>query len=366
MTNFSLKILSAALARDRAAWERLVVGLPLKAVYFTAGYLAFYAMKLRGEPMLVTYGDSQNYLVHPLVKRSINDLGFCPPEPRRYDVISPWYHGGPTAHLADEGLAHELYRRFLSDFGDYCRANGIVSEFVRLYPLLGNHRPLAGLLPLEKIGGTVYVDLSQSHGELWAGLAHSCRKNIKRAQSCGLEVRVSPGKKDLKLFYRVYEDFLRRKNSDDFYHFPLASLEELCDLVGDSATLFFVSYSGKTLAANLVLHQYDIAEDYLRGTYPDEARVRPNNILLYEIILWAKARGYRYFNIGGGRGGQVDDQFRFKATFSRLSASFLVYRRVHDQVAYDEMCRKRRQYDERRGIAPVGPGFFPAYRHPYE
>jgi len=364
LTSWRLKILRASLAEDRVAWERLVEGLPLKSIYFTPGYVTFYAKKISGEPMLVTYGDEENYIVHPLVKRCINDLPFCPPEPIFYDVISPWYHGGPSARLADKDLERELYRNFLSEFGDYCRANSIVSEFVRLYSLTGNHRPLQGLVPIENIGATVYVDLRKSQEELWAGFNHSCKKNIKRAQASGVEVRISQHREDLKLFHRVYEDFLNRKESDMFYHFTLASLEELFDLLGDNATLFLAIHQGKVMAANLVVHKYDIAEDYLRGSYVDDIRVRPNNILLYRIILWAKDRGYSYFNIGGGRAGQVDDQFRFKATFSELHADFLVYSQVHNRAAYEELCQKRRHYDELHGVVRESPDFFPAYRHP--
>jgi len=362
MSDWNLKVLKASSAGDREVWARLVEGLPLKGISFTPGYMMFYAHKMSGEPVLVTYGDEENYIVHPLVLRRINDLPFCSSEPVLYDAISPWYHGGPSARLADRSLEDKLYRNFLSEFGGYCRASGIVAEFVRLFPLMGNHLPLEGLVPIKAIGATVHVDLSQTREELWTGFERSCRKNIKRAQASGVEVRMSQDKADIGLFNRVYTDFLDRKESDPFYYFSDESLEELFDLVGDGATLFFATYQGEILAANMVVHKYDIAEDYLRGAYVDDWRIRPNNIILYHIILWARDKGYKYFNIGGGRGGQVDDQFRFKATFSRLHADFLVYSQVHNQAAYDELCNQKMEYDKQHGVAPGSPDFFPAYR----
>ena len=71
-------------------------------------------------------------------------------------------------------------------------------------------------------------------------------------------------------------------------------------LLDDKISLFCARHKEQIIAAALFLHDGDVVHYFLGGSDSDYLALRPNNLLLYQAICWAKRQGYRLFNLGGG------------------------------------------------------------------
>ena len=61
---------------------------------------------------------------------------------------------------------------------------------------------------------------------------------------------------------------------------------------------------------------------FLTGSLYEMRHLAANNLLLYEVALWAKSNGMKYFHLGGGYHGE-DSLYRFKESFSSPQGSIL-------------------------------------------
>jgi len=115
------------------------------------------------------------------------------------------------------------------------------------------------------------------------------------------------------------------------------------------------------VASCLVIHAYETAYYHFGGSSASHFDLRANNLLLFEVALWAKSQGLRWFHLGGGQGPR-DSLFRFKAGFSKKAAPLFSYSMIHDSPKYAVLLGMREEYDRRLGIVATQKGFFPAYR----
>jgi hypothetical protein len=92
-------------------------------------------------------------------------------------------------------------------------------------------------------------------------------------------------------------------------------------------------------------------------------------VLLDEVRRWAARRGNRLFHLGGGRGGQCDSLFDFKAAFSKQTYDFYTWKGIIEPSVYEDLCSSHdlrfspRETSSREtdGAAELS-GFFSAYR----
>jgi len=323
---------------DDKEWNKIVELLPGKNIYITQEYNKLFEKHFCDEALLFVFGNESDFVVHPVWKRSI-DLPFAKLPEKYFDVMSPWYHAGPTMKLEDSSFQEKLGKEFLTAFHDYCVKNKIVSEFIRFYPVINNHTPFSDILNMKKIGDVVIVNLDRTVDEIFRSFSKVCRKNIRRATKSGIEVFNSNKTEDIQKFFEIYSKSMERKKAIEFYKFSYEFLKDLFELLKDNATMFFATYKDNIIVGDIVLHKYGIAEDYLRGFDPSFSNMRPNNMLVYVIVQWCKEQGNKLFNLGGGQ-STGDELFRFKSGFSKTTAEYYVSGIVHNQEIYDSLCKK--------------------------
>ncbi len=255
-----------------------------------------------------------------------------------FDIVSPYGYSGPVRE-ANIGW----WPVFLTVFCNYCMPNSIIAGFARLHPFIKNHKYLEPAC-LKYEHDIFYIDLTQNEGDIWKGFDKGCKSAIKKAQKkllVSITDNVSPS------FLKLYTETMKRDNASKGYYFnrdfylKLDTLKPVCVEVND-------------LSSALMLVYGDYAHYFLSGSSMDSRGSGAGNLVLYELIKIAKAKGCKVFNLGGGVHGN-DSLASFKRSFTKTSKPFYTYRKIHNQEVYNQLCKAK-------GIDPNSDGFFPAYR----
>lgn len=352
---------------DRERWRSLVEAIAHYDVFFVPEYIIPFE-RLSGESAcLFLFGDERNYIVYPFFLQRIDDLTFyrrLPLDDEReyFDIVSPYGYCGPLAHVSDPCCRRDLWQAYLSNFHRYCEDAGIVCEFARLNPFVDNQEYLQELTDGVRVSNQVtYVDLTQPDEALWQGLNRGNRSNINKARRSGVRVEKSDNDDHLRRFYELYVATMQRNRAADWYYFSPDFFADCFALLRGKISLFCASCQGQIIAAALFLHDGDVVHYFLGASDSKYLAVRPNNLLMYEAICWAKRQGYRRFNLGGGYAPN-DSLARFKAAFSKLSTTFYTYRMIHIPSIYQELCQRYVDYRLRRGERCEDTDYFPKYR----
>jgi len=359
MAMVSYKILTT---KDAILWDNLVEKCDKKDVHFLAEYAALFEKHLGESAYLFVFEDGDNFVLYPFFKKRINDLTFAnASSPKNlfgaqyFDIVSPWYFGGPIFHLKNNAEQNALFEMFVSSFDAYCSENGIVSEFTRFHPILRNHEVLANLgQPIKEEYDVAYVDLGQSGEDILKNMQKSNRNAITKAERNGVTVDIG-GEELVSTFHELYKLTMARHNADAFYLFSLEFLRNLVKSFKQNSVIFVARYGGKPVAASIFLYKYGIAHYWLSGSDSAHWKLSPNNILLYKAMLWFKERGDKTFFLMGGS----PTLRKFKLSFTNTSEKFYTCRKIHNENAYKLLCKLRDEYSVTS--EPEGK-FFPYYR----
>lgn len=317
------------------AIEKIVEQCDPNDVYCQLRYLKIFSRYLSTEGFYAFYGDENNYILTPFFKKALLDGQ----GDKYYDLISPWYYGGPIYRADSRIVAEKIFKSWKEEFNDYCRRNNIVSEFQRLNPIRDNHLFYLDDTNLFFNREVVCVDLKKDLEQICKEYAYKARKNIRRGEEAGLRLIRSKTKADWEKFIEVYLASMKIKKTDPFYYFNGDFFDNFFTNFYDELEIFRVEYQGKTIAATVVLGKYGILHDYLRGSRPQYLSFRANDFMVHNIIGWAKDNGYSHYSLGGGHStNQNDSLLNFKKSFSPDRKNFYIYKRVHNLEKYRQLC----------------------------
>jgi len=303
------------------------------------------------EAFVYTEGDASVY--YPYIRRSLSGLRFEVDgiDIDSYsDIVSSWYYGGP---LASPDADEEVVTNFAEQFREYCQAENIVSEFVRFDPNAANYDTFDAAYDPSFNRETVRVDLTPSLDEIWDNFEKRNRNAIRQAQETDIVVEPTTDSDDYAGFYEIYTNAMEARDAAQHYRFPLSFFEALLG-ADDLATLLVARYEDNVIGGALVVHDDNIAHDYLRASDPEYWDLRVNNLICYEALIHMRETGRELFDFQGGRPGV----FKFKRGFSQTGrGKFYIAKRVHLRDVYDSLVTTASE----AGI-DTESGYFPAYR----
>ncbi len=324
-------------------------------VHVYPDYLQLFQDYSGDKAIYIYFGNEQNFILIPYFERCIKSskLGYV-------DLISPWYYGGLVHNVGEIKLLQEIFFNFSQKFDEYCKRNNIITEFQRFNPLLQNHMLYQNHSSLFYDRKIVYVDLSKDLETIKSEYTRHTRKNINKAIRNRLEVYHNDAKDSISKFIEIYTDSMRRKNAKKYYFFNKFFFNELFKKFKGNIKLFHVEFEGKVICSSIELGNKYILHDYLRGLNNEYLGLRPNDILIDEIIKWAKSVGYKYFVLGGGTSSSDSDGLlRFKESFSSTVSEFYVYKKIHNLEKYKKMCELSGKRQEK--LEYENAPFFPEY-----
>ena len=316
---------------------------PEREVHAHPGYVSLYE-DAESRALCAAWRSDEGCVLYPFLLRDLRG------EPFRVDaadVITPYGYGGAFFWGGDR---HAVAARFWEAFGEWAAKQPVVSELVRFALFDDELLPYPGEREQRLVN--VVRDLAPSADELWMDCEHKVRKNVKKARRAGVTIELDSTGERLDDFLRLYSQTLERREAPERYRFPREFFERL----PEQRVYVHALHGRDVVSSELVLLSEHSAYSFLGGTESDAFDFRPNDLLKWELILWAKQAGKRRFVLGGGY--EADDGiFRYKRSFAPHGlVPFFVGRRVLQPALYAEL-------SERSGGAGL-PGFFPRYRAP--
>jgi lipid II:glycine glycyltransferase (peptidoglycan interpeptide bridge formation enzyme) len=164
------------------------------------------------------------------------------------------------------------------------------------------------LLPSHRSLFTKYtfrLDISRSEEELLAAMHPKTRYNIRVAQKKGVVINEDSSETAFAAYLRLSEETTRRQGfyaHNTRYHTTMWNQLKNAGI----AKLFTATYEHEVLAAWIVF----IWNDTVYYPYGASSRLHKDvmapNVLLWEIVRWAKSKKLKYFDLWGALGKNPD------------------------------------------------------------
>ena len=186
---------------------------------------------------------------------------------------------------------------------------------------------------LENSFNVYKVYLGKNVEELWKRIAHNKRRNIKKAQSQGVNVICSESCDDLASFYEMH--VLAGKRAGFAPH-PFNYFSSFLKVFGSSgrAKVFLALYEGRPVAGVFVVFHGDTAYALGAGSREEVWQVRPNDVLHWKAMEWACNNGFSYYHMGyvseppPTEGSEGWGLWRWKREWNGILERVFVYHKV--------------------------------------
>ena len=274
-----------------------------------------------------------------------------------YDIATPYGYGGPLiVECTDKEKLMEAYREA---FAAYCLDNHIVCEFVRFHLFDNTDVRTQYYGETAHMLNNVVVSTSLDYEEIWMNYEHKVRKNVKKAKSHSLQIRIEQGIDHLDDFLKIYYATMDRNQASGYYYIGRSFFEDIANLLPENYMFFHVLKDEQVISTELVLCSKKYAYSFLGGTDETYYAMRPNDFLKDAIIRWCNETGREFFVLGGGY-HKEDGIYRYKRSFTKdPDVPFFVGRAVWNRTVYDRLVELRAAEDP---CFDRGSHYFPLYR----
>ncbi|MEW6235203.1 MAG: GNAT family N-acetyltransferase [Candidatus Omnitrophota bacterium] len=352
--NPSFKIFD--LTEDCAEYDRLAAGIANKSAFFLPSYLKCAQLADRCPIKIMALFKGDRYAMIPYAMRQIRDIPLFREIPQPYRDITAPHEFYCVVSNADSSAEHnDLASELFASIEHYCRDRRIVSEFVRFDPFLTDAETVQRTHLCRKVGDNIYVDLKKDIQQIYDAFDYSVKKNLRRAQSSRLSFRrAEKCAENSEIFRLLYWASMDRLKANPYFYFSHDYFDRLI-MECEGSSLFIVSDSHqRPIAASIVLHHDNVCYHHLTGSDQEAASLRPNDFMIYSLILWGISNHYEILHLGGG----AESICRFKSKFSKDKIPYYVGARIHDQKSYETLC----EIAKKSGISLTNSTYFPLYR----
>ncbi|MEN6372099.1 MAG: GNAT family N-acetyltransferase [Armatimonadota bacterium] len=353
----SFAILDAAIDSDKQKWLSLWESCPQREVFAHPNYVQFFA-EGSNRALCATYCTSTACVLYPFILRDLSQEEYCSGE--AFDIITPYGYGGPFVWGTDLASC-DMADGFWASFKKWAEDKCIVSEFIRFTLFPNDVLEYPGDKEFKYLNVVRSLDLDDD--DLWMDFEHKVRKNVNKSRRSGVCVEFDCEGHRLNDFLHIYNTTMNRRSADQDYYFSRDFFEKINSDLSGQFVYAHALYDGVVVSTELVLISSERVYSFLGGTNSEAFNLRPNDLLKYEIMRWAKNRGKHWFVLGGGYCPE-DGIFRYKQSFAPSGCvPFYVGKRVFRQDLYDGLVQKKRLLLAKKGQKWIPkPVFFPCYR----
>jgi len=356
---YSFEILNARQPDDANRWLSLWQQWPKREVFAHPEYVKLYADG-ESRPLCAIWESEEIHVLYPFLLRDLTRMPFWSPDlPHATDIITPYGYGGPF--VWGEGDIEAVSGEFWALFDTWALQQNVVSEFVRFTLFPDTVLPYQG--EVRERNKNVIRDLDTDEATIWMDFKPKVRRNVKKAIRSRVQIVADMVGDRFDDFISIYTRTMDRCNASDYYYFPSTYYEHIHQELQGSFIYFHALRNEKIISTELVLISVDNVYFFLGGTDREAFELRPNDLLKYEIILWARQQGKRRYVLGGGY--ELEDGiFRYKQSFAPNGiVPYCTGHRIFRYDLYDRLVENRAALAKTRGETwPLDSDFFPKYR----
>lgn len=338
---------------DKETWNELLEKVENSDFYHSYDYHQL-SKKEDESPVLIKYTDGLTTLVLPLLVRPIENSDFK-------DATSVYGYAGLLAlHIGDEFKKDNFH----TEFKALCLDHKIVSVFSRLHPFIDYQEELhEGLGTVTALSKVVYKDLSESLEEQRAKYNRRLKTYLNKSRKLCTVIEGNI-KEHLESFIHLYTENMKRVDADESYFFDNAYFHKLLASKDIESKLMLckLNETQDIIAGAIFIKTDNIVQYHLSGLDDEHFELNPIKLIIDEMRIEATNEGYRYFNLGGGRGSKEDSLFRFKSGFSKDFKTFKIWKYIVDENIYTTLTENHLGTPLEN--ENLNEGFFPAYRAP--
>lgn len=330
-------------------WTKAVEDFPVNDIYYSYEYCNWNAKKEEGQAKLVVFENSLGKVIYPFILRRIDHYSKKPV----YDITTPYGYGGPLVS-GDKQVLEE----FSVMFRNYCLETNVVSEVLRLHPLLNNADYLNSYCSLKYIRHTTAVDLSGSLPQIQKQYSHMNKRNISRAIAHNLLCKeVNKSDTNIETFLNLYNATMKRKKALAAYYYSFSSIQQqLLDTSLSKSHLLFTYSGDKVIAAAILFTTKHFAHYHLGASDENYLALRPNNLLFHFMVAISKEMNCELLHLGGGY-RENDSLFKYKTSFTNNNNyDFHLGTNIYNGEIYEELTAMA------ASRSPLTEGYFPLYR----
>ncbi|HAY20748.1 MAG TPA: hypothetical protein DCY27_00965 [Desulfobacterales bacterium] len=341
---------------ERQKWQTICDSFEDIDIFFFPEYAHLFELHGDGKPYLFVYHQSESDLaIYPFLKRPIGELdNFHTTIADYFDIASPYGYGGYLRNSSNVNM--EIFANY---FNNYCQSQHIVSEFIRFHPIINNALYAPQDIKITPSRETVTIDLTNDSNTIWKDFEPTCRNKIRKAINNNIKIVRDDNYDNLKNFYELYIKTMHRLKAHKYYNFSENWFNSLRRLLNNNNALFHAYYKNNIINSAIFIFCRSYIHYFLSGSLFEMRQLAGNNLLLYEVALWAKQQGFKYLHLGGGY--QPNDSLScFKSSFSSKKTKYCISGVIHRSDDYNYLCKLRFPSGEFQG----SDIFFPLYRFP--
>jgi CelD/BcsL family acetyltransferase involved in cellulose biosynthesis len=142
------------------------------------------------------------------------------------------------------------------------------------------------------------VDVESDPDRMWQSLDGSARRAVRKARQQGVTVSVAQDERDLRSFFELHLRVRKRKYGllAQPYRFFGALWEGF--LQADDGMLLLARHRGTVIGGVLFLGWGDTLYYKFNASDPQHLDARPNDLIVWESLLYAAEHGYRFLDFG--------------------------------------------------------------------
>lgn len=333
-------------------WKRIVNSFKEHDVFQLPDYVKAFQIHGDGNPFLFYFEHKSTRGINVVMKRDIAyDSHFMNilPKDMYFDYSTPYGYGGFLVEGDDTD-------KLMKSYDEYCYDNRIISEFVRFHLFHENQKIYNGRIISKS--KNVVRSLSQEIEEIRKEFDYKVRKNLNKAKSCGLRIEIDEKGLRMQDFLDIFRSTMIRNKAKSNYYFDKDFFKTLQKM--EDHSIFFHVYNSedKVIATELVVYGSEYCYSFLGGTLKEYYPLRPNDYLKYEIIKWAKQKGFKYFVLGGGY--MPDDGiYQYKKSFAPEGVKeFYIGHKIFNPSLYNHLMELRQKIEN----IEEKIDYFPEYR----
>jgi CelD/BcsL family acetyltransferase involved in cellulose biosynthesis len=286
---------------DGARWDALVEEAPGASIFHTSAWAAVWTAEwkdARWEALVLEDASGYAAGLGAIVRRR----GFW----RTIDAMPYATHGGPIVRRGHPDPA--AARRALLLAFERWTSGRFVLRAQLAWPGGRAEEFPDGLEPREAF--THVLPLSRDYASVAEGFAPSARRLVRQAEESGLTIRPAAGREDLRAFFTLATETVRRRGGEPK---PFSLFERIAALLGPAglARYHLVTHGDEPVAGSLHFFHEGVATSWLPVSRASAWHLRPNNFLTAHVLETLCEAGYLEYDFGASP-PDADGLIRFK------------------------------------------------------